>query len=283
MINVFDYLNYRIYLRDLFQEKKKEKSQFSQKYVLAELGVTSTGFMSNIMAGRKNLTPAQTNKLCIIIGFDKPQSRYFECMVYYTQAKTIEDKNEFLSKLMALQKIKMKTLDSKFMSLFAKWYYVFLRELLENYNYKGENEEENERLGDMLIPELTPEEVKEGVEYLEQLGLIEKDDEGCLRPKDNAISTGDEVKSLHLLNFQMETMELAKKALERIPAEERDISFLSMSLSNDNFGLIKNEIQYFRKRIAKIAVDENNPQNVYQLNFQFFPVTKDIQKAKKRL
>ncbi len=278
---VFDYLNYRLFLKDLFkEEKKKPTSQITHKFILAELGITSTGFMSNVVAGRKNLTHIQATKIAKILKFKKPEMQYFEILVYFTQAKTIEEKNEYFNRLVTLQKVKMKVIDKKKMSLFSKWYFVFVRELLESYNYKGESAEENTKFGQKLIPSIKGGEVKEAIEYLIQMVLIEKDVNGFYRPMNNAISTGDEVKSLHTAKFQLETMDMAKNALNKVDAKERDISCLSMSLSEDNFQLIKMEIQYFRKRLAKLAVEETNKQRVYQLNFQFFPVTTETNEGK---
>jgi uncharacterized protein (TIGR02147 family) len=47
-----------------------------------------------------------------------------------------------------------------------------------------------------------------------------------------------------------------------------------MTLSRDTFQMVKSELQHIRKRIAKIAVDEDKPDRVYQLNIQLFPVSK---------
>ncbi|MGL1902908.1 MAG: TIGR02147 family protein [Fibrobacterales bacterium] len=278
---VFDYLNYRLYLKDLFkEEKKKPTSQITHKYILAELGITSTGFMSNVIAARKNLTHIQATKIGKILKFKKHEMQYFEILVYFTQSKTIEEKNEYFNRLVTLQKVKMKVIDKKRMSLFSKWYYVFVRELLESYNYKGETTEDHTKLAKKMIPPIKTSEAQEAINYLSDMALIDKDDEGYYRPVNSAISTGDEVKSLHTAKFQLDTMDMGKNALNKVNPKERDISCLSMSLSEDTFNLIKMEIQYFRKRLAKLAVEETNLQRVYQLNFQFFPVTTETKDGK---
>jgi uncharacterized protein (TIGR02147 family) len=69
-------------------------------------------------------------------------------------------------------------------------------------------------------------------------------------------------------------MDLGKRALRTVPSAERDISVLTMTLSPDAFRMVKSEIQAFRKRIAKIAVDDANPDRVFQMNMQLFPVSR---------
>jgi uncharacterized protein (TIGR02147 family) len=272
MPNLYEYVNYRLFLQDLLAEHKKDtEPDFSHKVILAKMGISSTGFLSNVMAGRKNLTPIQIIKLAKIIKMNKAESAYFEAMVYFTQAKVIDEKNEYFNRLVTLQKVNLKVLDKKKMSVFSKWYYVVIRELLYFYSYNGSNPS---ALGHKVEPTIRHTEANQAIRYLEELGLIQKDKDGNYRQIDNAVTSGDEVKSLHLTNFQLATMELAKRAIQKIPAAERDVSVLTMTLSPDSFQMIKSELQHIRKRIAKIAVDEDKPDRVYQLNVQFFPVTK---------
>jgi uncharacterized protein (TIGR02147 family) len=272
MPNLYEYVNYRLFLQDFLTEHKKDtEPDFSHKMILAKMGISSTGFLSNVMAGRKNLTPIQIIKLAKILKMNKAEAAYYEAMVYFTQAKVIDEKNEYFNRLVTLQKVNLKVLDKKKMSVFSKWYYVVVRELLYFYNYNGNNPS---ALGHRMEPTIRHSEAEQAIRYLVDLGLIEKNKDGYYKQVDNAVTSGDEVKSLHLTNFQLATMELAKRAIQKIPAAERDVSVLSMTLSPDSFQMIKSELQYIRKRIAKIAVDEDKPDRVYQLNIQFFPVTK---------
>lgn len=272
MPNLYEFVNYRLYLQDFLAEHKKDaEPDYSHKMILAKMGISSTGFLSNVIAGRKNLTPIQIIKLAKILRMNKAESAYFEAMVYFTQAKLIDEKNEYFNRLVTLQKVNLKVLDKKKMSVFSKWYYVVVRELLYFYRYNGSNPS---GLGHKVEPTIRHSEAVQAIRYLEELGLIEKDAKGYYKQVENAVTSGDEVKSLHLTNFQLATMELAKRAIQKIPAAERDVSVLTMTLSQDTFQMVKSELQYIRKRIAKIAVDEDKPDRVYQLNMQFFPVTK---------
>ncbi len=274
ILNIYDYVNYRLYLKDFLAKAKKEKlSGFSHKVLLSHLGITSTGFISNLTAGRKNLTPIQIVKLAKGLKLNKAETGYFEAMVYFTQAKVIEEKNEYFNRLVTLQKIKMKLLDKGKMSLFSKWYFVVIRELLSLIDAPMDAKS----IAAALEPAIKPAEAEEALEYLSQLGLIKQNDTGRWVPIDSAISTGDEVRSLHLTNFQLKTLELAAKALQNIPAKERDFSVLTMTLTPDTFRLMKYELQHMRKRLAKLVVEEQDPNRVYQMNFQFFPVSKPIE------
>jgi uncharacterized protein (TIGR02147 family) len=274
MISIYDYVNFRLYLKDFLAEHKKDDSpEFSHKMILYKMRISSTGFLSNVIAGRKNLTPFQIARLAKILKLNRAEVAYFEAMVYFTQAKVIDEKNEYFSRLVTLQKVIMKVLDKKKMTVFEKWFYVVIRELINFYKYKGSSA----ALAHLVEPTIRRSQAEEAIRYLEELELIKKDADGTYRQVDSAITSGDEVKSLHLANFQIATLDLAKRALQKVPAAERDISVLTMTLSRDTFQMVKSEIQFVRKRIAKLAVDEDKPDRVYQLNMQLFPLSKSIE------
>ena len=128
----------------------------------------------------------------------------------------------------------------------------------------------------MIEPPITPKEAKTAIRDLEKMGLITKDAEGYFKQVDAAISTGDEVKSLHVANYQIDMFDLGRRAFDAIKSPERDLSGLVMTVSDENFKLIKEEIQSFRKRLLQIAVDDKNPNRVIRCNFQIFPVTKKL-------
>ena len=69
-------------------------------------------------------------------------------------------------------------------------------------------------------------------------------------------------------------MDMAKRSLEKHPAEKRDISFVSLTLSEESFSQVKSEVRAFRKRLLLTAKDEQKPDRVYQCNIQLFPVTR---------
>jgi uncharacterized protein (TIGR02147 family) len=115
---------------------------------------------------------------------------------------------------------------------------------------------------------------RKAVKQLLKLGLISEVPDGSLQQADTFISTGDEVDSFLIKTFHQTMITLAGESLDRFPKELRDVSSVTMSISNECFDLIKGEIQLFRKRILEMVKVDKTPENVYQLNFQFFPLTK---------
>ena len=270
MPEIFTYTDYRSFLKDLLEEKKKESQGFSHRAVLAKMGISSTGFLANVISGRKNLTPGQAQKLASVLKLRMGEARYFECLVLFTQARSLEEKNAQLKRLVANQRVETRSLTRKQLNLFSRWHYVVLREMLYFHRLK----DDYRKAARMLQPPLGAEETEKAIRELEALELIERDGEGVFRQKDAAVTTGNEIRSLQVANFQMEMIDLAKAALDHMPAEERDISCLTLTLSMDSFDQVKSEVQAFRKRLSAIAIADQKSDQVFQCNIQFFPVTR---------
>lgn len=270
MITIFDYQNYRHFLSDYLIEKKQHEKGFSQREILKKMGITSSGFLSNVISGRNNLTTTQITSITSSLKLNKLEAEYFEVMAHFTQAKTLEEKNTYFSRMVKLHKAKFKGLKPSQLSLFAQWHYAVIRELIYYYDFK----DDYKALAKMVDPPITPQEAKEAITELEKIGLIEKDAHGVYRQKQGIVTTGDEISSFQVAQFQKETMKQAERALDAIPSADRDMSVMTLKLSQETFRQMKSEIQLFRKKLLRMEESDINQERVYQCNINFFPVTR---------
>ncbi len=273
-LNIFNYIDYRLFLKDYISYKKKINSGYSQRVLLRQMGITSSGFITNVIKGRNNLTIEQIEKLSSIMQLTPREDRYLKNLVSFAKAKSASEKNDFYQLLLDDRKKKLKYMDKTQDSLFRKWYFVVIKVLIDFV----EITEDYKNLAKMVVPAITEDEAKEAVDTLFNLDFIERDDKGILRSKETAITTGDHVSSMFLGVHQQKMIDLGKDAIANIPDEERDVSGLTLSLNDETTELIFKEIRMFRKRLLKIADDTKDPDRVMRCNFQVFPVAKADEK-----
>ena len=269
MSSIFDYQNYRRFLHDFIDYKKKTERDFSHREILRRMNISSTGFLSNIISARNNLTPTQIITCAKALRLTKKESVYFEAIVHFNQVKTIEEKQYFFNRMIKLQKARFKTLKPSQLSLFTKWHYPIIREIL----YYTPIKDDFKRLAKMVKPPISASEAQEAVEVLEKVGLIQKDNSGVYRHKEGTVTTGDDIQSYYVAQFQLNTIQQAENALQSIRATERDISVVTLKLSDQMFTRIKSEIHIFRKKILQLAEADADQNRVYQCNINFFPVS----------
>ena len=63
MINIFDYSDFRKYLTDYYEDKKKDNPNFSYQVIANKAGVKNRGFIYNIINGDKVLSKSNTFKI----------------------------------------------------------------------------------------------------------------------------------------------------------------------------------------------------------------------------
>jgi uncharacterized protein (TIGR02147 family) len=282
MQSVFDYTHYRKFLSDSFERLRKEQPQFSQKWVMMELGVRSTGFLSNVLAGKKNLNPAQVDKLCQILQLTQSEAEHFAALVGYDQSRNAQDMQMFYEIIESIHVQKIRALSKSELDLFARWSFVAMRELLSVVNFRSDYR----LLGRMLMPAITAGEAREAVDFLYEQGFIEKDRRGFFRPVESLVTTSNEIKSASVVAFQLKMIDLAKESLLAMPVDMRDISAISFCATPEIFHTIKRETQQFRKRMLELAESHQakTPKGakvkIYQLNMQFFPVSEELELGK---
>lgn len=267
---IYNYLNYRLYLTDFFEHEKGKEDGLTKAHLMKKMGISSSGFLTNVLAERSNLTIAQSEEIAQYLSLGKYERQYFLTLIEFNQSKSIEQKNELCDKLYSIRKIKVKDLVEDELSLFTEWYYVVIRELINiipfNDDYKY--------LAKQVNPSIRPHQAKKAIKILEKSGLIKKNDNGFYEQVNKTISAAKEVENLNIANFQLKTIDLAKRAFEKVEFEKRNISTISMTFSEKSFKEATREIARFRERMAQIAKEEQNADQVYQCNVQLYPLSK---------
>ncbi|MEE4358393.1 MAG: TIGR02147 family protein [Desulfococcaceae bacterium] len=275
--NVFEYLDYRAYLRDMFQYRKAQIRHFSYRYFSRKSGFRSPNFLKLVMDGLRNLSSESVGKVARGFDLKKQERDYFEFLVFMNQAASHEDKNHYYRKMMSLKGYKdIRKMEAAEYEYFSNWYYPVIREIL----MFGNRRHSPEQISGMLRPAVTVPEVKKALAVLEKIGLIRKNSQGQWEQNDRNLSTGAEVKSLVIANYHREMLRLAGESLERWPAKERDISALVLSVRKEHMEEIKKKTARFRKELLEMASEEEEPDQVLQVNIQVFPLAEKKQGGK---
>lgn len=269
--NIYDYMDYRAFLNDMFRFRKQKDSYFSYRYFSGKAGFSSPNFLKLVIDGKRNLTNISLAKVAKGFGLLKQEREFFENLVFMNQAKDHEEKNYYLKKVMSIKGYtKVRKIEKKSYQYFSKWYNTAVREII----MFGGRDFTAEQVAETLNPRITPKEAEAAINLLMELGLIKKDKEGLWEQSDPALSTGPEVKSLAIANFHREMLKLASESIERYQADERDISALTLRVNSASIAEIKRRIIQFRRELLELALDEEDTDQVIQVNLQAFPLTK---------
>ena len=88
---LFEYLNYRDYLRDYYEEKKRLSSFYSYRLFSQKAGFSAPNVLKLVTEGKRNLSKESVFKFVKALGFNKKEAEYFENLVFFNQAKSIKE------------------------------------------------------------------------------------------------------------------------------------------------------------------------------------------------
>jgi uncharacterized protein (TIGR02147 family) len=270
MISIYNYLDYRKFLADALKERKEENFHFSYRFIAQHLHLSSPGFFNWVISGKRKLPEELIPKIAILFKLSDKECAYLHLLVKYTHSTDSTERNNLLEQLSIYIKKQTKLhLQPEQYQLFSHWYYLAIRELLRVFRFSN-----NYRaLACALRPKIKTQEARDAIETLEKIGLIAPDEQGFYRPVETLLTTGESWESELITNLQVQLADLGKKAILSIPKKERDISNLTITISESTMKRIKSEITSFRQKILTLAENDTCMERVYQCNIQLFPIS----------
>lgn len=271
MPSVFAYMDYRAFLRDYCAARKKDMPGFSYRLLSKRAGISSTGFLSWVVSGRRNLSTRLALDIAGALRLSKAETAYFTTLVSFNQATDTVEKNHYFDELRTLRPASARSLRDEQREYYSRWYYAAVRELvavcrIDDYG----------RVAQLLEPSIRPSEARQALALLERLGLIAQDRDGRYRQTDKLItSCGAPIEPACIHRYQTDTMELAAGALHRFDKSRRDISTVTMSVNARGMELIRKRAEQFRTEVMSIARTSTDPDRIVQLNIQLFPLSSD--------
>lgn len=264
--NIFEYLSYRNFLKEMYTFKKDEKGSFSFRSFAKAAGLSSSNFLKLVMEGKRNLSAEGILKFARAFKLNKEETHFFETLVHFDQAQKAEEKNFYYERILQSRTYQdIHALEAHQYAYFSNWIFVALRELVALKNFQEDPKWVNRKLGTKLHPE----EIKRGFQILQELRLLVRE-QGQLKQTEEKITITPEMGSLALVNFHREMLRKASESLEKSRTLHRDISALTVPVSKKQYERIKERIQQFRREIHAIASEVGEKEAVYQVNFQLF-------------
>jgi uncharacterized protein (TIGR02147 family) len=272
MIDLFQYTDYRKYLRDYYEARRASQKEFTHRYIAQAVGFKSTGTFAQILQGKTNISPHTVAHFVRFLELKKDEADFFELLVLFSQSKGHAEKKRHFEKILSFPKANLKQVDSTQYAYYEKWYFSVIREVLAFYPFVDDYRE----LGRMLTPPISTSEAQKAIRLLEELKLIRKNEAGIFEKTDPIITSGYDTRSLAVNQFIVETLDLAKVALDQFPRDERSLSALTLSMPEEGYALIEEKVKAFRRELLELARSCTDPKRVIQVNFQIFPVTRKV-------
>lgn len=268
MKSVFEYLEYREYLKDAYEEKKAANPFLSYRLLGDTLGVDPSNLF-RLLHQQAHLPARCQPQVLDFLGLSGRSAEYYSLLIAYSRERGAKSKREILEKALSLRDVERRQLEEdQLVSYFWNWWVMAIRSLLEVTDGNCHPAELSRRLS----PSVPESEVEASLKILKELGLVKQAASGRLVLAEAHVTAGEKVKAKALHLFQKQILGLASEALDRFPKEERDISTLTLALDEPTFATVREILRECRRQIQKSVEDAKRPDRVMQISMAFFPL-----------
>jgi len=270
-VHIFNYLDYRAFLRDFYSQQKAQGRQFSFRAFAQRAGIRSFNFLQLVMKGQRDLSAQMALHFARGCGLKGPEAEYFCELVAFEQAKTSAERNHAYERLGRFRQFRSAhQLEPAQATYHKNWYMPAVRELVLLPGFV----EDPKWIASALRPSISITQAREALATLQELGLLARDEKnGRLRQSSALVTTGSGPLGHHVANYHRVMIEQAARALDEVPRGERDVSSLTLCVSAQSFEHIKERIAALRQELLQLAELEGPADRVVQIGLQLFPLS----------
>ena len=270
---IVEYSDFRQYMLDYYEERKR-RSVFSWREFSKIAGFSSSSYMKVVCDGKSKLSRIGVERTGAAMGLVGFEMEYFRAMVEFGQAATEEKKKAAYENMLAIAKVhKVRVLEGDLFEFYDSWQNPVVRELAPLMPGATPGE-----IAKKCYPEISAAEVQQSLNFLTKAGLLKKAGDSSFVQAETSITGTPDATRLALRGMHRQMSKLATPALD-LPVEQRNFSGVTMGVSRESYERIVKVLDECRRQIIAIAADDKNIDQVYRLNLQLFPLTKNVKEG----
>lgn len=270
---IVEYSDFRQYMLDYYEERKR-RSVFSWREFSKIAGFSSSSYMKVVCDGKSKLSRIGVERTGAAMGLVGFEMEYFRAMVEFGQAATEEKKKAAYENMLAIAKVhKVRVLEGDLFEFYDSWQNPVVRELAPLMPGATPGE-----IAKKCYPEISAAEVQQSLNFLTKAGLLKKAGDSSFVQAETSITGTPDATRLALRGMHRQMSKLATPALD-LPVEQRNFSGVTMGVSRESYERIVKVLDECRRQIIAIAADDKNIDQVYRLNLQLFPLTKNVKEC----
>jgi uncharacterized protein (TIGR02147 family) len=243
-----------------FQRIKQKNPSFSLRAFARQLKVPP-GRLSQYFSGKRAISPRVAKELVKSLDFTPEEAEKFCRVTAVAKAAkkadpAVADEREYIS------------LSPEQASLLADWYYFAILNSFKMRDFRADPEWFSRRLG------IDPAKVIQALESLEKVGLVQKSG-NSLRRTPKKILFKDGLDSEVLRDWHERILKKAIEVVREGGSQSRqDFSHTTIAVDPSRIAEAKEMIMAFRRKMSR-HFDSGSKSEVYSLNIQFLPLTKE--------
>jgi uncharacterized protein (TIGR02147 family) len=273
---VYSYSDYRLFLADHYAYAKAHHS-FSFRAFSQRAGIRSSNYLRLVIDGDRNLSAPMAARFAKGCGLTGDRAEFFCELVAYCQADSVAERNRGYERLFRFRPFRaVHQLAREQAAYHTEWYVPAIRELVRRADFQ----DDPAWIALQLEPKISPAQAEKALATLLKLGLLRRQPAqlgGRLEQTSELVTTGAGPLGHHIFSFHHMMLERAGYALDHSPRDQRDISCLTLCVSDAKRRELEQRVRAFRKELLQAAELDDKPERVVQINFQVFALSVPVE------
>ena len=271
MKSIFEYRDYHLYLQDYYDERKR-LGAFSWREFCRNAGFSSPNFLKLVSMGQSKLSKIKACQVAKSMGLVDYEEQYFYQLVAYGNADNNETQRAaFLEMERIALEHQVRVVDKEALQYYESWKYPVIRELAPLMPGATPRD-----LAEECKEYVSAEEISDVLDFLVKAGFLKKENNGAYTQTAQTIIGSKEALPIAIRAMHKEMAIMAARAVDRYSANERFFNGVTLSVNQDAYNRIVEEIKACCKKVVAIANENSTFDQVCRINFQFFPLTDKI-------
>lgn len=274
MLPVFDYNNYREFLKDYYQEQKGRRTGFTYARFSEAASLGSPNYYKLVMDGKKSLTSANIVKFSLALNLKDQEKDFFEALVQCNQAKSKTERDYFFEKLKRLRQQKEGAVSKRILEEYefeavSSWAHHAVMLLTNLKDFRDSPRWISKKLYGLV----SESEVASIIARLEAIGLLQRDQSGRLQQTNKRVKTKPDLKRQASQVFYEGLLARAAKSVRLDSGDTREFGAYMVGISPNQLPELKKKVREFLSDLNEWALQNSNPSQIYALAFSGFPLS----------
>lgn len=271
--NLFIYQNVFLFLQDYYNYRRQKDKLFSYQVWNKELKFTNRSYLRLVTFGKRPVSEKLCSLFVEYFSFSTQETGFFTALVHFTQCKDAEQRKLFAKQLLSYSQVGESVLETQ------KHFDFLSNPILPKLQTLLSFEDIHKTVTTLAqLLDASEEEVSQNLIALENIDLVsrttDKSGQTLWQSLHKAWKVPESARALGHQEFFRNSLKEAEQAIQ-LPFSDRRFRSLFWAMNEKEFDAFLKDFETFvREQMNKHNVDHLNDRRLFQMNFNFFSVSK---------
>ncbi len=277
MLEIYSYNQASQFIRDAWTEKKRRNKAFSLRAWSRQLGFANNAPLSLMLAGKRHIPKKYIPAFVSSLELSPDEGLFLETLVEMERARNIRQKKFYEERLRALSpQPRVGFVEIESFKCLGDPIHMMILEMTDLQDFVPSAEWIQKR----LRTKAALSEIKAATERLMNLGLLVKNSDGSWTKTQRHLTNRVDIADVGSQEYHKNVSLLAAQQVESQSVLEREFNGYAINLKKADLPKAKKLIREFIQEFARrIEAPQKTGDEIYQLNVQFFGLTKEKERS----